>query len=541
MMTKNTAETGSKTPADRDLDTLEKIRWSLRQRLCEHMRRLNTDLFDEIDDFLFSVVQPEKLVDGSTQLKLIREFRNKKQLFEEKFLSSMDSALQSSLVTDTPDRVSPSVAESGQKKASPYQRMETDLAMERMKRRAFKFYATQINELGSSGRGAEDSDEDQVIPENRDLLIDNTLRALASSHEVFRISLDSRLVFFKLFEKHFLLNMEKLYQDVISIISKKNNREFVDRLYSSSTSIHQRWEKQKVSKNTSGEEEQRDQTPLRASEQVEQQVNEVVEGWCENSRLPDFVEKMIRNTWHSVLFLMGLNSGVESAEWLEAKQTIVALLAQLDSPEESDGISLGLGEIRERLQQGFELSHLPEAEQQAFFARLQELRSSDNENQSTSLISKEADSQASSRLRGSFASVSEAGRKILDNNDLDDFVALLSDDQAQEVAATDEEAISMDYYLNMVDTMAESVKAQFKGNTGISSCRVQKSATIENSYQVLDPEGNVLLTRSRVGLAVSLRAGEIRLDGQEDFKPARLAGQLSVVQAPAAAGRPTTH
>jgi hypothetical protein len=507
------------------------------------MRRLISDLFDELDDFLFCSVQPDQLAEGSTQMKLIREFRNKKQLFEEKFLASIDGALQSTLVPPSATDSALVRAGQAQKKESAYQRMELDLALERMERKAFKFYAQQIKKLSSSGRQGEEVVAGQVIPENRDLLIANTLRALASSQEVFRISLESRLVFFKLFEQHFLMKMEKLYQEVISIINNKDNRDFVDRLYTSSTSIHKRREKNIASLPPTASSADRSEEPLLKSERVEKQVNEIVETWCGNTDLPDFVRKMLRNTWHSVLFLLGLNSGVASAEWREAKQTVESLLKMIDGKERPGVTTLSFRELQERLLQGFELSHMPDVEQTEFFRQLEQLQSAAGSSQTISRITRDEDrdKERPTRQLRSFAAVSEAGRKILDNADLDDFVALLSDDQAQAVAETDEEAISMDYYLNMVDTMAEGAQAEFRSSGGNINCTVQKSASIENSYQVLDADGNVLLTRSRVGLAVSLRAGEIRLDGQEDFKPARLASQLSVIRTGAEGRRPTTH
>jgi len=543
-MVKESTKAPVNTTDSSEQESLEKIRWSLRQRLCEHMRRLNADLFDELDDFLFCNVQPEELGEGSTQLKLIREFRNKKQLFEEQFLASIDGALQSTLVPRKEDSTASAHWEQSKTNSSAYEKMEVDLASERMQRKAFKYYAARIRQLGSSGKSSDDASTDSVIPENRDILIKNSLRALATSHEVFRISLENRLVFLKLFEKHFLLKMDKLYQDVISIINNKDNQKFVERLYSSSTSIYKRREISKISQPAPEHSAAATDEPLSGSKRVVASVDELLKEWCEKSDLPEFFESMLCTDWHSVMFLMGLNKGVGTREWTEARETIDLILQLILGEPETNNKQIGFEQLRHRLQQGFDLAQKSAPEQQEFFAELEELvcHAGNEKVGSTSLISNGNGNNASNLRPSNTVAVSEAGRRILDNNDLDDFVALLSDDREQAVAELDEEAISMDYYLNMVDTMADGSKADLKNSDVEGKCRILKSASIANSYQVLDEQGRVLLTRGRVGLAVSLRAGEIRLEGQQDFKQAPLSkSQLVLANKTGSTGPATTH
>ncbi|MCB1671499.1 MAG: DUF1631 family protein [Gammaproteobacteria bacterium] len=541
-MAKPTASATSGNTHLRDRETLEKIRWSLRQRLCEHMRRLNTDLFDEVDDFLFHSVQPDELAEGSTQLKLVREFRNKKQLFEEKFLASIDGALQSTLVPGSSNRkISARVADE-KTVSSAYEKMEVDLALERMQRKAFKFYAARIRELGDSEREAEEHDASrQLLPENRDFLIRNTLRALAGSQRVFRVSLDSRLVFLKLFEQHFLLKMDRLYQDVISIINNQANRKFVERLYASSTSIHQRRNRTQPPDKAKDAGSSPEAEALSVSQRITEKVTDLIEAWCGTANLPDFVEAMLREDWQNVMFLMGLNKGVETREWCEARETAELLLKlATGNPAEE---KVDANQLVARLRQGFDLSQTERESQDTFFNGLGELL----EKRRSESREQPADSSGNEPNRkievasSNYAAVSEAGRKILDNRDLDDFIALLSDDQEQAIAEVEEEAISMDYYLNMVDAMADDVSAQLKSAERELRCTIQKSTSIPDSYQVLDETGQVLLTRGRVGLAVSLRAGEIRLDGQEDFGAAYSAGPRSSSAARNTTGHRTTH
>ena len=525
-------------------ESLEKIRWSLRQRLCEHMRHLNTDLFDELDDFLFNSVQPEELGDGSSQLKLVREFRNKKQLFEEQFLASIDGALQSTLVPKDEGNSSSAIGGQGKTSSSVYEKMEVDLALERMQRKAFKHYATRIKQLGSSDKVGDDAGSDSVIPENRDILIKNSLRALAVSHGVFRITLENRLVFFKLFEKNFLLKLDKLYQDVISIINNKDNQKFIERLYSSSTSIHKRREASKISQPAPEPSIQSGDEPLSGSKRIVARVDEVIEGWCKDPELPEFVESMLRNDWHGVMFLMGLNKGVETREWCEAKDTIELMLRLISEESARDDERIDFGHLRHRLHQGFDLAQKSKPEQQAFLTALEELicHAGKGKDENTSVFSGSSERKAAEAKPNNYAAVSEAGRKILDNNDLNDFVALLSDDQEQAIAELDEEAISMDYYLNMVDTMADGSLAELKNSNVEGKCKIQKSASIADSYQVLDEKGLVLLTRGRVGLAVSLRAGEIRLEGQQDFNQQQASNsQLILIDNTGSSGQATAH
>jgi len=51
-----------------DTVLIEKVRWSLRQRLRKQMHELSGDFFDEVDDFLFSSGQLGQFSDHSIYL-----------------------------------------------------------------------------------------------------------------------------------------------------------------------------------------------------------------------------------------------------------------------------------------------------------------------------------------------------------------------------------------------------------------------------------------------------------------------------------------
>lgn len=516
-------------------ENMDKIRWSLRQRLGEHMRRLNADLFDELDDFLFSSVQPAELAEGSTQLRVIREFRNKKQVFEEKFLASINAALQSTLVPAR--RVGPQSGVEMPAGGSAYEKMEVDLALERMQRKAFKFYAGRIRQLAACGVPEAATAADCLIPENRDILIGNTLRALAQAHNVFRISLESRLIFLKLFEKHFLLEMDRLYQDVISIVTNQDNQQFVAKLFASSTSIYRKRTKSQFRSNDlqSGQQPADEEAPV--SEQVAEKVQQLVDAWCRQDDVPGFVADMLRGEWSNVLLLAGLNKGVETREWCEARKTAESLLQWLSAKDQAGSQSIDLEELQGRLRDGFVLTHKDPQAQSEFFKALADHAGSrlETAKEVTSIAEEHRTRPPARQSAVSYAAVGEAGRKILDKSDLDDFITLLSDEQEQAIAEVEEEAISMDYYLNMVDTMADDAAAQVTQNGQSQPCRIQKSSAIDNSYRVVDEQGRVLLTRGRVGLAVSLRSEEVRLAGQVDFKSTPAVGGSALT-----ASRPLT-
>ena len=60
-----------------DTVLIEKVRWSLRQRLRKQMQVLCSDFFDETDDFLFGSGQKGQFADDSIYLNAMRELRTR--------------------------------------------------------------------------------------------------------------------------------------------------------------------------------------------------------------------------------------------------------------------------------------------------------------------------------------------------------------------------------------------------------------------------------------------------------------------------------
>jgi hypothetical protein len=491
------------------------------QRLRDRMESLSADLFDALDDFLFCGAQPEELGQGSSQLNLIREYRNKKRLFEQQFLGFVGSALQVDSESGNADKTVCAPSNFDDNSSSAYEKMEIDLALERMQRKALKHCAAHIESPGRTDLDGEQNGAALISSENLGVLVNTTLHALALSHWVFRVSLENRLVFLKLFEKHFLLQMGQLFHQVPNFSEYNGNPGQAERPGLSAVSILERDQQNGPGQTETGSAGQSNGGRHGSAGKLAAQIDVLVDGWCGQSNPGEAVVSMIRDDWRVVMYLVGLNKGLDSNEWREAVQTIESLLRRIAEDSVSVGNQSESDALREKLQQGFDLIQKPAAEQRDFFSALEGLlgrKVKETGDESTSLISRESDHIAGESKPSKFAAVSEAGRRILDYDDLDDFVALLSDDQEQAIAELDEEAISMDYYLSMVDSMIDGSPAELKSPDIAGSCRIEKSTSIDDSYRVLDQNGRVLLTRGRIGLAVSLRAGEIRLEGQQDFK-----------------------
>jgi hypothetical protein len=78
---------------------------------------------------------------------------------------------------------------------------------------------------------------------------------------------------------------------------------------------------------------------------------------------------MIRTQWRAVMFLIGLNQGITSTLWSQAKQSIALLVAATTA-----GVSgrlapaaVEMESMKAQLQQGFGLIQLEKGDQDQFF------------------------------------------------------------------------------------------------------------------------------------------------------------------------------
>ena len=84
----------SKPSESADSVLLEKVRWSVGQRLRKQMQHLSAGFFDEVDDVLFAAGQQGQFTNESDYLKAMREIRAKQRLFEEAFLGYVVDAVE---------------------------------------------------------------------------------------------------------------------------------------------------------------------------------------------------------------------------------------------------------------------------------------------------------------------------------------------------------------------------------------------------------------------------------------------------------------
>ena len=123
-----------------------------------------------------------------------------------------------STVTSRQDSESPVIFES----------MEIELAVSAMARKANKFYSTHRKQIESLFSAIEAKKGKHLIRGNT--LVSTVLLGFVEAQDTIRINLEIRLVFMKLFEQHFLMNLEKLFLDNFSILNNIDNKQFIDRL-----------------------------------------------------------------------------------------------------------------------------------------------------------------------------------------------------------------------------------------------------------------------------------------------------------------------
>jgi len=135
--------------------------------------------------------------------------------------------------------------------------------------------------------------------------------------------------------------------------------------------------------------------------------------------------------------------------------------------------------------------------------------------------------------------ISEAGRKNLDD---DDIVALLSDDPGQKKQKEkDETDDSLSCYLDLIDGLRDGEEIEFVNSGKVQKCKIEKPVTGDNSFKVIDRAGKVLLARSHVGLALSAKSGELRINDDSTIRPQPAVDQRTIPQAKTAIDPPTTQ
>ncbi len=490
-----------------DSALVDKAAWALKLRLRKQMNQLSGSFFDEVDDFVFEAGKLGQLADGSDYLGAMREIRAKQVLFEESFLDTVCEKL---------DQIDPDAnsfaTESMQGSESPviFESMELELAIAAMARKANKFYMPYMKQIESLNAAVKSSSKRQLI--SGSTLISSMVYGFSSAQGLVNMSLEIRLVFMKLFEQHFLLKVEKLFLDIISILNNIDNRQFVERLYSSSSSFHMPVADSCTTNVVKRPKPITDFQQLKPdSRAVESSVADALRVACENAEVPEFVSQLIEEHWRMVLLLIGLNKGVTSLEWQEAEHVLQLLVLCSAGQVEVEDFDKSL--LIEKLSQGLRLLRLAAADEERFIDSLKEHLSSGAESAASN--SNVITIQSASSIQPE-ATVSPSGADILDAADLDELAQLIGGEPISDDYVQNQEQAQLRECMATVDRMSAccSVHMFIKGKP--HDCVVTRSGPKGNVYIITNSGSEttnrkIAITRSRLGLAISIHRGEIAL------------------------------
>lgn len=496
------AEHASNVTQIRSVDTVvvEKVRWSLRQRLRRQMHLLCTDFFDATDDFLFGGGQQGQFAENGLYLKAMRELRARQAHFEEVFLDTAIARVKASYGRD------PNAAEGKTviRADAAMEAVEIDLALQAVARKAEKVHLQMIRQIDSVQRKVRVRGRDEIIGSR--VVLQATLVGFAEAQAVLTLPVEIRLVFIKLFEQHFILKMEKLFLDIISIITNIKDPAFVEKLYSSSSAFRTTSAPHRNTLMVTATAETKTVTKLGGDNvavsansesvrsAVDQLLSELLQGVAPGA-VPDFVRSMLRKHWHGVMFVIGVNRGVGGVEWNEASHAATFLVTVM-----LDQLALSLHErqhLLERLRQGFALVQSPLASQEEFF---QQLDSALDQFSQPPSIAAETATAPESKLE---ASISPSGEQMLDKDDLDEIAQLLGGGEG--------EARSLDDCIAQLDACGDQTVIELLIEGKYKPCKLQRDPTDATRFTIQQQPSSAAVSRSRLGLAIALKAGELRL------------------------------
>lgn len=476
---------------------LEKVRWSSRERLRKQLAQLSMDFFDEVDDFLFSSGKQGQFEGDNACLASMREIRTKQSLFNEKFIGTLirnikqsQGGVESKLIT---------YSSTGLGSAS--ERVEIDLALKSMERKAEKVYLPHLKQIDELNSKLGWLSQNQVI--SGAVLIHASVLSFVNSQVCFSLPLDVRLVFIKLFEQHFLLKMEKILQDIVSILTNVSDEKFVEKLYSSSSAFETARKTSAIAKTKLNDtRENLAMAGREASTTVEAAVAELVSELCDSHRMPLFIERMIRTQWRAVMFLIGLNTGSGSEEWKEAKLTVMMLSAAA-----AEGAKVSEKEknmILDQVEQGFKLIQADKTAHNKFIQELRQLfrlEATKIQAPSQSLTPRKTSSP------GDEASISPAGKRVLNQDDLNELANLLGGGEKTQQANSSR---GLDNYLSDIEQITDGQCALYRIEGEYQECRLFRP--FDDSFEVHLDGPVPLVKRSKLGLAMALKQEDLCLE-----------------------------
>lgn len=493
-----------------EVGSFEKAGWALRQRLCKQMHQLCWSFFDEVDDFIFVSGQQGRLPINSDYLGAMREIRNKQILFQRTFLHSVSVFLERenkgnhSVVQQAVQRIElPAI----------FERMEVELAIETMNRKANKTYKPFMKQIESLTLPIVHEERKYLAGSNA--LVSSALIGFSEAQNIFAINLDVRLLLMKLFEQHFLLKMEKLFLDVISILNNIDNKQFVARLYSSSSSFHvpifastststsSSCVSEEMAAYLQGVDFERAGLDAKA---VESSVDEALRSIRLLEEIPAFIDEMFESHWRMLMLMIGFNKGVSGVEWQEAQHTMQMLALCCGDKLQMNSL------LVDKIQQGLRLLRIDPAQQEQFIATLKQHFSVSH----SSIVSSGArDNEGAEGVAeiGLEATLSPSGASILDVEDLDEIAQLVSGETTPSSSSYPNSELLADC-LSAVDRIGACCSCVFLLDGKAIECIITKSSSESPFYIVSSRDssagdGQIVFTRSRLGLAVSMQMGEL--------------------------------
>ena len=498
----------AKTSGGPDTVLLEKIRWSFRQRFRKQVQLLLVEFFDEVDDYLFSTGRSGELCGEGACLNAMRELRAKQSYFEERFLDSALSAIKKSYhgdVVNFPGTDFDAESADSRHYSNGMEDVEVDLALHASQRRAVKHHLAVVQRIKALQNTAQNPQAFSLI--DPDVILQAIDIGFGNAHRLISLPLELRLLFIKLFERCVMLKLERVFQDVISIIHHANDPAFVEKLYSSSSAF------QRAGRNEREPEAGDEKTVFQSSasamkqlggrepraEDIRNAVDQLITSLCDQRSVPDFLRQMIDRQWRETMFLLGMHRGTTGLEWSEARHAMNLLVTATDQGFALD--EQDYEQIKQQLQRGFSLIQWPRQEQVDFFAQFADHFQT---RQTAAVASAGMGHNTYFRQRQLESSISPSGEQLLDQDDLDEIARLLGGDDTKSKKQLDD-------YLEEVDAMADQTMVDFMLDGAYVPCLLARKAENGQQYVISKRGARISVTRSRLGVAVALQSGEIRV------------------------------
>ena len=512
-MSQVTREDQAKNSSGPDTVLLEKIRWSFRQRFRKQVQLLLVEFFDEVDDYLFATGRSGELCGEGACLNAMRELRAKQSYFEERFLDSSLSAIKKSYhgeVVSFPGMEFDGAGADNGSSENGMEDVEVDLALHAAQRRAAKHHLPIVQRIKALQNTADNPQAFLLI--DPDVILQSIDVGFGNAHRLITMPLELRLLFIKLFERHVMLKLERVFQDVISIIHHANDPAFVDKLYSSSSAFHRAGnsergvatgdEKTVLQSNASGFSPPGDSRSSTAD--IRNSVDQLIAKLCDQRSLPDFLRQMLDRQWREAMFLVGMHRGTTSLEWSEARHTMNLLITASDQgfalePQDYD-------QIKQQLQRGFSLIQWPREQQVEFFTQFADHFQTRHAEESNPAGMSKSSYIRRKRLE---SSISPSGEQLLDQDDLDEIAKLLGGEESKSRKQLED-------YLDDVDALADQTMVEFMLDGAYVQCLLARKAENGQQYVISKRGAKISVTRSRLGVAIALQSGEIRLSNKAD-------------------------